>query len=81
MFYRIDAEHVRDKKGLVLALAKERIEVMMSGVDPTFESMFVIVLVGDRKDADLAQHIVWEHNGGAYAGITELTEDQYDDLL
>lgn len=80
MFYRIDAEHVRNKKELIRKLADKRIEVMGYGEDPTFDSMFVIVIVGSHKDAEKTQKAVWEHNCGAYAGITELTENEYEDL-
>ena len=79
-FYKLTAEHVRDKKELLLELAKASIEVMMAGTDPTFSSMFDIILVGDRKDADLARDMVWQYNCGAYCCVCKLTEDEYDEL-
>ena len=80
MFYRIDAEHVRNKKELIRKLANKRIEVMGYGEDPTFDSMFVLVIVGSRKNAEAARKVVWEHNFGASCEISELTADEYDEM-
>ena len=78
-FYKLTAEHVRDKKEVVRKL-REKHGDWLAGDDPVFSSMFVVVLAGPREDAEWMQEVLWEHNNGAYCGIEKLTEDEYDAL-
>jgi len=83
MFYMIEAEHINSTAGkrLVDELRDQyKIDVCIAGRDENFSSMFVIVISGTLAQANRVQEVAWQYNDGAFAGLRELTEDQFDEM-
>ena len=80
-FYKIEGEHVQGGFELLDELDGEQIEVMFAGVDPVFDSHYVVVIFGGRRQAEKVRDMMWERNGGAWAVAQELTEEQYEAML
>ena len=49
-------------------------------VDDTFDSFYTVVIEGTAEQATQARDLIWEFNSGAYCGLGEITEDQYDEM-
>lgn len=78
-FYKLNAENVRNKKEMLDKL-QGKFEVLLAGGDPVFDSMYIVVIRGTKKQANDAQEVMWEFNSGAYCSVTKITEDQYDEM-
>lgn len=78
-FYRLNAENIRNKQEMLDKL-QGKFEVLLAGSDPVFDSMYTVVIRGTKKQAEAAQEVMWEYNSGAYCSVTEITEDQYDEM-
>lgn len=77
--YKLCAENVRKKNEMLLGLMKQ-FNVRLAFVDDTFDSFYTVVIEGTAEQATQARDLIWEFNSGAYCGMDEITEDQYDEM-
>lgn len=80
-FFMITAEHVQGPKDLLSELSARRIHVELAWRDPSFDSMYKIVIHGSKQDAETVRELMWKRNGGAYCKVRRLTDDEIDDML
>lgn len=79
-FFKIEGEHVRGGSELLDELNNEQIEVMFAGRDPVFNSHYVVAIYGTLRQAEKVRDMMWERNGGAWAVVQEITEEQFEEM-
>ena len=79
-FFKIEGEHVHGQGELLDELDDEQIEVMLAGKDPVFDSHFVVVIFGNKRQAEKVRDMMWERNGGAWAVAQEISEEKFEEM-